>query len=334
MRILFLVLLATILRSVAAASDYQPVTTIPISGEGGWDILTIDDASRRLYLSHASKIVVVDIDANKVVGEIADTPGVHAFVPVPKLNRGFSSNGKENKTSVVDLKTLKTVDKVNVGENPDAIAYDAKHDEVYVFNHSGNSATVLNAKDAKLVATIPLGGSPEFPAVDSARDRVYVNLEDKSEVAVIDVTKHAVVARWPIAPGEEASGLGFDPAHHRLFATCHNKMMVMLDSDSGKVMANVPISGAVDGCVFDETTQLVFASCGEGQTIIAKENSPNDISVVQQLQTQRGARTIALDPKTHRIYLPTADFGPPPSPNARPSIVPNTMRLLVYGPEK
>jgi len=336
MRTLFILLFAAALRSVAAASasDYKPIATIPIGGEGGWDILTVDDAARRLYLSHASKVVVIDLEASKVVGEINDTPGVHAFVPLPKLERGFSSNGKEDKASVVDLKTLKTADKVNVGKNPDAIAYDSKHDEVYVFNHSGDSATVLNAKDAKVVATIPLGGSPEFPAVDSARDRVYVNLEDKSEVAVIDTTKHTVIKRWPVAPGEEPSGLGFDLAHHRLFAACHNKMMVMLNSDSGNVIGNVPIGGGVDGCVFDEATQLVFASCGEGVTVIARENSPNDITVVQQLQTQLGARTIALDPKTHRIYLPTADFGPPPSPNARPSIVPNTMRLLVYGPEK
>lgn len=287
-----------------------------------------------MYLSHASKVVVVDLDANKVVGEIRDTPGVHAFVAVPELQRGFSTNGKENKASVIDLKTLKTIEKVAVGQNPDAVAYDPKRDEVYVFNHSGDSATVLNASNANVLATIPLGGSPEFPAVDPARGRVYVNLEDKSEVAVIDVAKRAVIARWPVTPGEGPSGLAYDAAHHRLFATCHNKIMVMLDTDSGKAISNVPIGGGVDGCAFDDATQLVFASCGEGVTVVAKENSPSELSVVQQMQTQRGARTIALDPRTHRIYLPTADFGPPPFPNARPSIVSNTMRLLVYGPAK
>ena len=335
MRILTFGLLALAIRcAIAAPADYSLVTTIPIGGEGGWDILTIDDAARRLYLSHATKIVVVDLETNKVVGEITDTPGVHALVPVPKLGRGFSSNGKEDKASVVDLKTLTTIKKVAVGKNPDAVAYDPKRAEVYVFNHSGDSATVLDAKEGSVVATIPLGGSPEFPAVDAEKGRIFVNLEDKSEVAVIDAAKHEVVARWPLAPGEEPTGIAFDPAHHRLFATCHNKMMVMLDTDSGKVVGQVPIGGGVDGCAFDEATQLVFASCGEGVAVIAKENTPNEMAVVQQLQTERGARTIALDPKTHRIYLPTADFGPPPTAGARPSIVPNTMRLLIYGPQK
>src|SRR5262249_16508759 len=204
--------------SAALASEpYQYLNEIPIGGEGGWDILTID--SNRLYLSHATKVVVVDIETNKVVGEIADTPGVHAFVAVPEVQRGFSSNGKEDKASVVDLKTLKTIKKLDVGKNPDAVAYDSKRNEVYVFNHTGDSVTVIDAKEAKVLVTIPLGGSPEFPAVDAANGRVYVNLEDKSEVAVIDAVRHEVVARWPLAPGEEPSGIAFDAAHHRLFAT-------------------------------------------------------------------------------------------------------------------
>jgi YVTN family beta-propeller protein len=321
------------LQWASAQSSYKPVASIPIGGEGGWDILTIDDAARRLYLSHATKVVVVDLEKNAVIGEIADTPGVHAFVAVAELQRGFSSNGKEDKSSVVDLKTFATTSKVEVGKNPDAVACDRKRGEVYVFNHSGNSATVIDAKSEKVVATIPLGGSPEFPAVDAAAGRVYINLEDKSEVAVIDTAKHEVIAHWPLAPGEEPTGIALDVAHHRLFATCHNKMLVMLDTGSGKVVATAPMCSGADGCAFDDATQLVFASCGEGVTTIAKEEGPDKLSVVQTLQTQRGARTIALDPKTHRIYLPTADFGPPASPNGRPSIVPNTMRLLVYGSE-
>jgi YVTN family beta-propeller protein len=205
-----------------------------------------------------------------------------------------------------------------------------------VFNHSGDSATVLDAKEAKVVATIPLGGSPEFPAVDAEKGRVFVNLEDKSEVAVIDAAKHEVVARWPLAPGEEPTGIAFDPAHHRLFATCHNKMMVMVDTETGKVVGNVPIGAGVDGCAFDDATQLAFASCGEGTTTIAKEDG-DTLTTVQTLKTERSARTMAIDPKTHRIYLPSAQFEPPatPSPGAsptRPKMVPNTMKLLVYGP--
>ena len=323
--------------AVVAQEPYKFLNEIPIGGEGGWDIVTIDSAASRLYLSHATKIVVVDLNKNAVVGEITDTPGVHAFMPVPELQRGFSSNGKESKSSVVDLTTLKTLSKLDTGQNPDAIAYELQRGEVYIFNHTGNSATVIDAKQAKIVATIPLGGSPEFAVADGSTGRVYCNIEDKSEVAVIDAAKHEVVARWSVAPGTEPSGIALDAVHHRLFATCHNKMMAMLDTETGKVIATVPIGAGVDGCAFDDSTQLAFASCGEGTTTITKQETPDKLTVVQTLKTERGARTMAIDPKTHRIYLPSAQFQPPPSPSpgaspARPTIVPNTLKLLVYGP--
>jgi len=319
------------------SGPYQFATEISIGGEGGWDILTIDSGARRLYLSHASKVVVVDLVGNTVVGEIADTPGVHAFVAAPELRRGFSSNGKESKSSVVDLTTLKTTSKIDTGPNPDAIVYEPRHGEVYVFNHTGNSVTVINAKAATVSATIPLGGNPEFAVVDETAGRVYCNIEDKNEIAVIDVDKHEVVAHWPLAPGEGPSGIALDATHHRLFSGCHNKMMVMLDTESGKVVANVPIAAGVDGCAFDDASQLAFASCGDGTTVIAREEAPDKLAVVQSLKTERGARTMALDPKTHRIYLPSAQFQPPPSPSpgvspGRPTVVPDTLKLLVYGP--
>jgi len=314
---------------------YQSAGEIPIGGEGGWDILTIDRTANRLYLSHATKVVVVDLGKNSVVGEIADTPGVHAFVAVPALQRGFSSNGKEAKASVVDLRTFKTISKIDTGQSPDAIVYEPNHREVYVFNHAGNSCTVIDAQTATVSTTIQLSGKPEFATVDLTAGRIYCNIEDKSEVAVIDTSKHEVIARWPVAPGEEPSGIALDARHHRLFAGCHNKMMVMLDTETGKVIANVPIGEGVDGCEFDESTQLAFASCGDGTTTIGKEDAPDKLTVVQVLRTQRGARTMALDSRTHRIYLPTAQFVPAPSPSpgaspARPSIVPNTLKLLVY----
>jgi YVTN family beta-propeller protein len=312
---------------------YHFVTEIPIGGEGGWDILTIDSAASRLYLSHATKVVVVDLRKNAVAGEIADTPGVHGFVAVPEIQRGFSSNGKESKSSVVDLTTLKTVSKIDTGPNPDAIVYEPRHGEVYVFNHTGNSVTVINAKAATVSATIQLGGNPEFATVDENAGRVYCNIEDKSEVAVIDTDKHEVVAHWSLAPGEGPSGIAFDAPHHRLFSGCHNKMMVMLDTESGKVVGSVPIGAGVDGCAFDDASQLAFASCGDGTTTIAREVAPGKLTVIQTLKTERGARTMALDPKTHRIYLPSAKFEPAPLPGAsptRPRIVPNTLKLLVY----
>jgi YVTN family beta-propeller protein len=310
---------------------------IPIGGEGGWDILTIDTTTHRLYLSHSTKVAVVDLVKNAVIGEITGTPGVHAFVAVPALQRGFSSNGKESKSSVVDLATLKTVSKIDTGSNPDAIVYEPRHREVYVFNHTGNSATVINAKAMTVSATIQLDGNPEFAAVDENAERIYCNIEDKSEVAVIDTGKHEVVAHWPLAPGEEPSGIALDERHHRLFSTCHNKLMVMLDTDTGKAIATAPIGAGVDGCEFDESSRLVFASCGDGTTTIAKEEMPNKLTVVQVLNTERGARTMVLDRTTHRIYLPTAQFAQTPSPSpgaspARPAVVPNTLKLLVYGP--
>lgn len=321
----------------AAENQYKFLSEIPIGGEGGWDILTIDSAAHRLYLSHATKVVVVDLARSAVVGEIADTPGVHGFVAVPELQRGFSTNGKEAKVSVVDLKTLATISKVDTGEGPDALVYEPRHAEVYVFNHKGNSATVIDAKTAKVVSTISLGGSPEFAALDGAAGRVYCNIEDKSEIVAIDTAKHEVVAHWPVAPGEEPTGIALDATHHRLFSGCHNNMMTMLDTQTGKVVGTVPIGAGVDGCAFDDATQFAFASCGDGTTTIAKEETPDKLTVVQTLKTEPRARTMALDPSTHRIYLPSAQFQQPPSPSpgaspARPQVVSNTLKLLVYAP--
>jgi len=333
-RFLIICVIAMVCGTVLAEDAYKFVNQIPIGGEGGWDILTIE--ANRLYLSHATKVVVVDLSKNVVAGEIADTPGVHGFVAVPEFQRGFSSNGKENKSSAVDLKTLKTISKINTGESPDAIVYEPRHHEVYIFNHRGKSVTVIDPKESKVVAAIQLDGNPEFAAVDETPDRVYCNIEDKSEVAVIDATRHEVITNWSLAPCEEPSGIALDAAHHRLFSGCHNKIMTMLNTETGKVVTSIPIGAGTDGCAFDDATELAFASCGDGTTTIAKEESPEKLTVVQTLKTERGARTMAIDPKTHRIYLPTAQFQPPPSPSpgaspARPTIVPNTLKLLVYG---
>ena len=338
--------------AVDASEPYQFLNEIKVGGEGGWDIVTIDNESRCLYLSHSTKVDVVNLENNTLLNTaITDTPGVHEFLPIHEFLRGFSSNGRESKASVVDLTTLRTISKLDTGEGPDEMAYDSLRGEVYVFNHKGDSVTVIGARTASVTTTIPLGGSPEFAVADSLAHRVYCNLQDKSEVAVIDTTKHEVIARWPLAPGQEPSGIAFDLAHHRLFSTCHNKTMVMLDTESGKVVASVPIGAGTDGCAFDDAMQLAFASCGDGTTTIAKEEAPDKLTVVQTLKTERGARTMALDPKTHRIYLPTAQFQaqPPATPKldaspartgspstgaspARPTIVPNTLKLLVYGP--
>jgi len=320
-----------------AGDLYRFVNQIPIGGEGGWDILTIDPMARRLYLSHATKVEVIDLEKNAVVGQIEDTPGVHAFVAVPEFQHGFSSNGKENKASVVDLKTLKTISKITTDESPDAIVYARRRRAIYIFNHQGQTATVVDAGTFDPAKRIPLGGNPEFGVADDEANRVYCNIEDKNEVAVIDAAKEEVIAHWSLAPGEEPTGIALDAVHHRLFCACHNKILVMLDTETGRVVATIPIGGGTDGCAFDEATQLVFASCGDGTTTIAKEESPEKLRTVQTLKTKRSARTMALDPQTHRVYLPAADFepaasAPPGASSARPRIIPNTMKLLVYGP--
>jgi YVTN family beta-propeller protein len=317
-------------------TEYKFLKKIPLGGEGGWDYLSIDAAAGKLYVAHASKIVVVDLASNAVSGEIRSTPGVHGFAIAPQLGRGFSSNGAEGQVSVVDLKTLKTTAKVETGRNPDAILYEPGHREVYTFNGGSRSSTVINAETAKVVATIPLAGKPEFAVADQKSGRIFCNIEDKSEVAVIDTSSHSVMATWPLAPGEEPTGMAIDRAHHRLFVGCHNKLLVMLNSDTGKVVVTVPIGAGVDACAFDDTTQLAFASCGDGTITIAKEETPQKLTVMQTLRTERGARTMALDPSTHRIYTATAKIKPeqssPPGTKHRwPTYVSGTFHLLVYG---
>lgn len=296
------------LLSIAAAvhgadGGYRLLKEIAVGGEGGWDYLSVDEAARRLYVTHATKVMAIDLNKDEVAGEVADTPGVHGFAIAPQLGRGFSSNGRESKASIVDLKSLKTLSKVDTGENPDAILFEPGQKEVYTFNGRGHSATVFEATSGKVVATIPLSGKPEFAVADSKAKRVYCNIEDKNEVVVIDTQTHQVVNNWPIAPGQEATGMAIDLAHHRLFIGCHNKFMVMMDSANGKVIASVPIGQGVDACAFDPATQLAFSSCGDGTVTIAHEDSPDKLTVVQTLTTERGARTMTLDPKTHRIYL-------------------------------
>jgi YVTN family beta-propeller protein len=334
-KILLPVLFSLTVAVCRADGPYHFIKEIPVSGEGGWDALTVDSAGQRLYVSHASQVVVIDLAKDQVAGEITNTPGVHGIAVAPKLNRGFTSNGRENKVSLVDLKTLLTISKVDTGTNPDAILFEPGQNEVYAFNGRGQSATVIDAKSGKVVATIPLGGKPEFAEADPKSDRVFNNLEDKNEVAVIDTKSHQVVTNWPIAPGEEASGIAIDLKNHRLFLGCGgSKTMVMMDSTSGKVIASVPIGQGVDGSAFDPGTQLAFASCGDGTTTIAHEDSPDKLTVVQTLTTERGARTMAIDPKTHKIYLPSAKFEAPAEGQRRGKMVPDSFKILVYGMEK
>jgi DNA-binding beta-propeller fold protein YncE len=275
-----------------------------------------------------------------VVGEVADTPGVHGFVAAPALGRGFSSNGRENKASIVDLKTLQTVGKVDTGQNPDAILFEPGRNEVYTFDGRGKSATVFAAATGKPVATIPVGGKPEFAQADPSAARVYCNLEDLNEVLAIDAKTHGIVNRWPIAPGEEGTGMAIDLDHHRLVLGCGNGKMVFMDSATGKVVASLDAGQGIDATSFDPGTQLAFASAGDGTVTIAHEDSPDKFTRVQTLATERGARTMTLDPATHKIYLASARYEAPATPppagggRQRPRMVAGSFKILVYGMDR
>jgi YVTN family beta-propeller protein len=329
-KILWPVLLCLAAAVCRADEPYHFIKEIPIAGDGGWDYLAVDSKAEKLYVSHATKVVVIDLSNDTVVGEITNTPGVHGIALAPKLNRVFVSDGKEAKISIVDAQTLQTISKVDTGVNPDCIIFEPKQNEVYAFNGRGQSVTVIAADTGKVITTIPLAGKPEFAQVEPKAGRIFNNLEDKSEVAVIDAESHQVITNWPIAPGESASGMAIDRKNHRLFLGCDNHLMAMLDSESGKVLATVPIGEGVDANAFDSKTKFAFASCGDGMTTIAREDG-DTLTVVQVLKTERSARTMALDPATHKIYLASAKFETPEPGQRRGKMVPGTFKILVYG---
>jgi len=320
----------------AAKSGYHLVNKIEIGGEGGWDYVFDDSDAHRLYVSHAARVIVIDTDTNKVVGEIAGLKGVHGIATDDALGRGFISDGRDNSVTIFDTKTLKTLGQVKTGTNPDSIIYDPSSKRVFAFNGGSKNATAIDAKTGEVSGTIDLGGKPEF-AVSDEKGTVFVNIEDKSEVVAFDPNKLVIKARWPLGPeGEEPSGLAFDRKRGRLFTVCGNKKMLVLNSDNGKIVATLPIGSGVDASGFDDKELLAFASNGEGTLTVVHEDSPDKFIVAETVATQRGARTMAVDRKTHKIYLPTAQFGEPPAPTAerprpRPPIIPNTFVILVYG---
>jgi DNA-binding beta-propeller fold protein YncE len=313
---------------VQAADVYRPVKEIAIGGEGGWDYLIADPATHRLYTSHATKIVVADTESGKIVGEIPDTNGVHGFAIASDLGRGFTSNGRANSSTIVDLKTLKPLGTVMTGANPDSIRYLPSRKEVWTFNHTGKSVTAFDARTGKVIATIDVGGELEEAVEDAPANRMFVNVEDKGAIGVMDTVKHALVATWPIAECEGPTGLAFDAKNHLLLSACDGKMAV-IDSTSGKTVTSFPIGDGVDGNGFDPATGLAFASSGTGVLTIAHEDAPNKFTVVQTLKTQASGRTMWLDAVTHNVYVPVAMRTA--GPNGRAQITPNTMKILVFG---
>ena len=318
----------------AAGPGYHVIKTYKVGGEGGWDYLTVDASARRFYISRGTHVIVLDADSGKNVGDIPDTPGVHGIALAPELGKGFVSNGREGTVTIFDMSTLATIGgKVRVGENPDAILYEPATRRVFTFNGRSHDSTAIDAATGKVLGTIELDGKPEFAASD-AKGEVFVNIEDKSELTVIDPNKLEVKAKWPLAPCTEPSGLAMDRKNRRLFVGCDNKMMAVVDADSGKVLATPAIGEGVDATAYDDEAGLAFASCGEGVLTVVKEDSPQKFSVVENLKTEPGARTMALDTKTHNVFTVTAKFGPPPAatadnPHPRRTILPDTFEVLV-----
>jgi uncharacterized protein YjiK len=322
--------------SVLAETTYHVTRKIPVPGDGGWDYVICDSQARKLYVSHSTQTQVMDIDQMKLVGQVPGTNGVHGIALAPDLGRGFISAGKDNQVVIFNLLSLKTVGAVRTEENPDAILYDSATQKVFAFNGKSQSATVFKGATGEILTTIPLDGKPEFAAADG-RGSVFVNIEDKNLLVKINSHALAVEARWPLAPCTEPSSLAMDKSTNRLFAGCGNKTLVAVDASTGKVVANVPIGDHVDATVFDAEAKLVITSNGDGTLTVIHEDTPDTYSVVQTVPTVKGARTLALDTATHRLFLPIAEFGPPPPPNPaqpkpRPSIVPGTFAILIVAP--
>jgi DNA-binding beta-propeller fold protein YncE len=329
------------LRGQNASSEYSIVNKIHVGGNGFWDYLTVDEAGARLFLSHSAVVNVVDLKTGQLVGTIENTPGVHGIAIAPDLNKAFISEGGANSVKVINLQTLALIADVKIeGQNPDAIMYDQFSKKVFTFNGRSSNSTVLDAVTNAVVGTIPLAGKPEFPASDG-NGKVYVNIEDKSLISVIDVKTLTVGKSWPIAPGEEASGLALDNETHRLFAVCSNKLMVVVDALDGHIVTTLPIGSGCDGVKFDPGMKRAYSSNGEGTMTVVQEVNKDSFKVLENVTTMSGARTLAVDTKTHHIYLPAAEYNPAPAatagnaqPQPRRTMKPDSFLVMDIAPVK
>jgi len=328
----FLLLVAA--AAMAAPPTYKVVSTIKVGGGVRWDYAFVDSANHRLYVSHGTQTEVIDTATDKLVGTIPDTKGVHGIAVANDIGRGFTSDGGDNDVTVFDLKTLKVLSKVKTGQNPDSIIYEPATHRVFTFNGRSSDSTVIDAKTGDvLTSSIPLGGKPEFAQIDG-KGHIYVNIEDKNEIVEVDAKNSLVAKRYSIAPCDGPSGLAMDPKG-RLYSVCENKVMIVSDPATGKVLANVAIGGGTDGVAYDDG--YAFSANGaDGTLTMVGETSPGKFEAVATIPSQRLGRTIAADQKVHKLYVPTAEFGPapPPSPDGkkgRPPVLPDTFEILVFG---
>ena len=306
--LIFTLSLSLLAASAQTAGGYHVIKKIPIPGEGSWDYLTVDESARRLYVSHGTQVEVLDVDSGAIVGKIANTPGVHGIAIAPELGRGFVSNGQSSTVTIFDLKTLNTISQVPTGKKPDAIIYDPATSRVFAFNGGSNSATAIQAADGKVAGTVDLGGGPEFAVADGS-GYVYDNLEDESLVLKINSRTLKIEQRWPTAPCASPSSMAMDRPNRRLFIGCRSKVMAVMNADTGQVITTLPIGDHVDATAFDPDSRLIFNSNGEGTITVIHQDSPDKYSVVESVKTLPRAKTMALDPKTHQLFLSTAEAG-------------------------
>jgi YVTN family beta-propeller protein len=319
----------------APVPGYHLIQKVVLGGAGGWDYLTVDAAARRAYIAYGTMVVVLDADTYQLVGEVRGTDGVHGVALAPELGRGFASAGNADSVVIFDLKSLKTVGTVKTGKNPDAIVYDSSTKRVFAFDGKSQDATVIDAASGTVVGTVPVGGKPEFAATDGA-GKVYVNVEDKGEILALDAAGLKIAARWKLDGCEEPTGLALDAADKTLFSVCGNKKMAVVDASTGKVVAMPVIGEHPDAAAYDPGTGLAFSSNGEGTLTVVARGDDGKYGVAETVATQKGARTMALDAKTHRVLLVAADFAPAPKatpeqPHPRPAVIPGTFALLVFG---
>ena len=323
----------------ANAAEYALKAKFKIAGEGGWDYLSFDAPSKRLFISRGTRVQVVDPESGVLLGEIPDTSGVHGIAIANELGKGYTSNGRSNSVTVFDMKSLKTLSTIATtgGENPDFIAYDAVARKILTFNGRSHNASVIDAATDKLLATIPLSGKPEAGVADG-QGMMFVDIEDKNEIAAIDMRKNLVVKSWPLPGCNEPAGLAIDKKTRRLFVGCHNKVMVVLNADNGKVVSTLTIGEGVDANAFDAETKQIFSSQGDGTLTVIKEESADKFTVLQNVATPRGARTMALNPKSHEIYLVSAEFDEPAAiegqPKPRRVMKANSFTLSVMSPKE
>ncbi len=309
------------------SSGFHVANVFHIASSGGWDYIAVGPIIIGLYVSHGTQVNVLDATTGDSIGVIPNTTGVHGIAFVPALGKGYTSNGRLNNITVFDLKSNQVLSQIVAGTNPDAIMYDDFSKLIITCNGRSNDLSLIDPSTEKLVATIPVGGKPET-AVSDGRGKIFVNIEDKNEIISVDISSHTVLNRWPLAPSEGPTGLAIDLKNNRLFAGCE-KTLVVLDATAGKVIARVTIGNGCDGVVFDPSLGFAFASCGEGVLSIVHETANGEYALLENVPTKASARTSALDPKTHTVYLPAAEFQKNATPGTRPPVVPGTFQVLV-----